>query len=210
MKINDLNPSLYGVFSLLSLYGGGGAEKPPGLTLALDFRYKTFSSMTYRFWVINILMSACGKQYFWPNDFQSSFQGKVPPSVRLKFSRGAGVVTPSKPPPPYEQLFPLPTPYFKKFLERSLNDPHPHFKHPPPHFKHLSLLPPTPSTTPPPPKNFDHTPIVHAGRHRSFSPCPVSRENCPWKLREVCIGHYYMTNSYRPGIKKFDWFKAGL
>ena len=21
---------------------------------------------------------------------------------------------------------------------------------------------------------------------------------------------YYMTNSYRPGIKKFDWFKAGL
>ena len=29
--------------------GGGGAEKRPGLTLALDFRYKTFSSMTYRF-----------------------------------------------------------------------------------------------------------------------------------------------------------------
>ena len=24
------------------------------------------------------------------------------------------------------------------------------------------------------------------------------------------IEHYYMTNSYRPGIKKFDWFKAGL
>ena len=22
--------------------------------------------------------------------------------------------------------------------------------------------------------------------------------------------NYYMTNSYRPGIKKFDWFKAGL
>ena len=22
--------------------------------------------------------------------------------------------------------------------------------------------------------------------------------------------HYYMTNSYRPGIKKFDWLKAGL
>ena len=22
--------------------------------------------------------------------------------------------------------------------------------------------------------------------------------------------HYYMTNSYRPGFKKFDWFKAGL
>ena len=65
-------------------------------------------------------------------------------------------MTPSKPPPPYEQLLPLPTPYFKMFLERSLNEPHP----PPPHFKHLSLLPPSPSTTPslpPPPKNFDHT-----------------------------------------------------
>ena len=21
---------------------------------------------------------------------------------------------------------------------------------------------------------------------------------------------YYMTNSYRPGLKKFDWFQAGL
>ena len=31
--------------------------------------------------------------------------------VRLKFSDGgAGLVTPSKPPPPYEQLLPLPTP----------------------------------------------------------------------------------------------------
>ena len=47
---------------------------------------------------------------------------------------GAEVVTPSKPPPLYEQLLPLPTPYFKMFLEISLNDP------PPPHFKHLSLL----------------------------------------------------------------------
>ena len=72
----------------------------------------------------------------------------------IKIFRGwAGVVTPSKPPPPYKQLLPLPTPYFKMFLERSLNDP------PPPHFKHLSLLPPSPSTTPPPPKNFDHTPF---------------------------------------------------
>ena len=26
----------------------------------------------------------------------------------------------------------------------------------------------------------------------------------------VCIFYYYMTNSYRPGLKKFDWFKAGL
>ena len=59
---------------------------------------------------------------------------------------GDRVMTPSKPPPPYEQLLPLPTPYFKMFLERSLNDP------PPPHFKHLSLLLPTPSTTPTPKK----------------------------------------------------------
>ena len=41
------------------------------------------------------------------------------------FRGGAGVVTPSKPPPPYEQLLPLPIPYFKMFLERSLNDPPP-------------------------------------------------------------------------------------
>ena len=26
----------------------------------------------------------------------------------------------------------------------------------------------------------------------------------------VSIEDYYMTNSYRPGIKKFDWLKAGL
>ena len=24
------------------------------------------------------------------------------------------------------------------------------------------------------------------------------------------VARYYMTNSYRPGIKNFDWFKAGL
>ena len=50
-----------------------------------------------------------------------------------------------KTPSPYEQLLPLPTPYFKMFLERSLNDPHP----PPSHFKHLSMLAPA-STTPSP------------------------------------------------------------
>ena len=35
---------------------------------------------------------------------------------------------------------------------------------------------------------------------------------CCWEKRR-CKGNincYYMTNSYRPGIKKFDWFKAGL
>ena len=73
-------------------------------------------------------------------------------SCMIKIFRGAGMVTPSKPPPPYEQLLPLPTPYFKMFLERSLNDT------PPPHFKHLSLLPPPHPPPLPPPKNFDHTP----------------------------------------------------
>ena len=30
---------------------------------------------------------------------------------------------------------------------------------------------------------------------------------------EICVACtilYYMTNSYRPGLKKFDWFKADL
>ena len=79
------------------------------------------------------------KRVPWVRDFEC---------VRLKFSgRGAGLVTPSKPPPSYEQLLPLPTPCFKMFLERSLNDLPP----PPPHFKHLSLLPPVPNHHPCPP-----------------------------------------------------------
>ena len=41
-----------------------------------------------------------------------------------------------KTPYPYEQLLPFPTPCFRMFLGRSLNDPSP------PHFKPLSLLPP--------------------------------------------------------------------
>ena len=72
----------------------------------------------------------------------------------IKIFRGAGVVTPSKPPPPYEQLLPLPTPYFKMFLERSLNDP------PTPHHPTSSIFhcyaPPHPPPLPPL-KNFDHT-----------------------------------------------------
>ena len=56
----------------------------------------------------------------------------------IKIFRGAGVVTPSNPLPPYEQFLPSLTPCFKTFLERSLNDPYP----PPPHFKHLSIIPP--------------------------------------------------------------------
>ena len=71
--------------------------------------------------------------------------------VRLKFVEGAGVMTSSLPSTPNEQFLPLPTPYYKMFLERFLNDPQP------PHFKPLLLLPPTPSTTPAPSKNFNRT-----------------------------------------------------
>ena len=51
--------------------------------------------------------------------------------VRLKFSGGKGddkfkTPLPPPPPPPYEQHLPLPTSCLKMFLERSLNDLHPH------------------------------------------------------------------------------------
>ena len=61
------------------------------------------------------------------------------------FSGGGSGGDTFKTPSPYEQLLPLPTPCFKMFLERSLNDP------PPPHFKHLSLLPPPHLPPIPPP-----------------------------------------------------------
>ena len=44
----------------------------------------------------------------------------------IKIFRGAGVVTPSKPPPPMNNFCLYPPPVLKMFLERSLNDPHPH------------------------------------------------------------------------------------
>ena len=71
----------------------------------------------------------------------------------IKIFRGAGVVTPSKPPPPSTNNFCLyPPPVLRCFWKDPLMTPTP-----PPHFKHVSLQPPTPSTTPSPPKNFDHT-----------------------------------------------------
>ena len=78
----------------------------------------------------------------------------------IKIFRGGGRGGDTfKTPSPCEQLLPLPTPCFKMFLERSLNDPHP----PPPHFKHPSLLPPPHPPPLPPSKNFDHTQggIIH-------------------------------------------------
>ena len=51
------------------------------------------------------------------------------------FFKGAGVVTLSLPPSPYEQFLPLPTPYFKICLERFFNDPPT-----PPHYPTSSLF----------------------------------------------------------------------
>ena len=62
-------------------------------------------------------------------------------SVRLKFSGGAGVVTPSKPLPPTNNFCLYPSPVLRWFWR----DP---AMTPPPHFNHLSLLPPCPFTTP--------------------------------------------------------------
>ena len=72
----------------------------------------------------------------------------------INIFRGAGVVTPSKPPPPYEQILPLPNPCFKMFLERSLTPTTP--------IQLSFTATPSPSTTPSPPKNFDHTPARHS------------------------------------------------
>ena len=67
---------------------------------------------------------------------------------------GAGVVTPSKPPPPMNNFCLYPPPVLRCFRKDSLMTPQPHFQH-------LSLLPlnkfTTPSPQPPPHKNFDHT-----------------------------------------------------
>ena len=68
----------------------------------------------------------------------------------IKIFRAAGVVTPSKSPPLYEQLLPLPTPCFKMFLERSLYDP------PTTPLQASFTTTPSPSTTSPP-KNL----IIH-------------------------------------------------
>ena len=59
-----------------------------------------------------------------------------------------------KTPSPYEQLLPLPTPCFKIFLERSLNDPLP----PTIPLQASFTATPLPIHHPFPPKNFDHTP----------------------------------------------------
>ena len=49
--------------------------------------------------------------------------------------------------------------------------------------------------------------VVHSREH------PSSLANkCFLSVYYVSVNSscYYMTTSYRPGVKKFDWFKAGL
>ena len=74
----------------------------------------------------------------------------------IKVFRGAGVVTPSKPPPPTNNFCLYPPPILRCFWKDPLMTPH----HPPPHLKHLSLLPPPHPPPLPPPKNFNHTPVA--------------------------------------------------
>ena len=64
------------------------------------------------------------------------------------------MVTPSNPPPPYEQLLPLPTPCFKMFWKDPLMTPTPTT----PLQASFTATPPYPPPLPPTPKNFDHTP----------------------------------------------------
>ena len=83
----------------------------------------------------------------------------------IKIFRGGGRGGDTfKTPSPYEQLLPLPTPCFKMFLERSLNDPHPHY-----HTSSIFHCYPLPIHHPFPRKNFDHTP--------SLSLCPQFETN---------------------------------
>ena len=94
----------------------------------------------------------------------------------IKISWGAGVVTPSNSPPPYEHLLPLPTPVLRCFWKDPLMTPH-----------HLTssichcYSPPHPPPIPPPSENFNHTPI---GRPIFISKPSLSHE------RTVNIGHY--------------------
>ena len=117
----------------------------------------------------------------------------------IKIFWGAGVVTPSKPPPPYEQLLPLPTPYFKMFLERSLNDPPPHTTPLQPPF----AATPLPIHHPFPPKNFDCTPGVFSnlkiGTNGNHPKLEETRRNEPkpvlptLKPAETSLSHSQMT-----------------
>ena len=131
----------------------------------------------------------------------------------IKISR-AGVVTHSKPPPPYEQLLPLPTPCFKMFLERSLNDPlTPH--HPTSYIHHC--YPPSPSTTPlhtsitvpPLPIHHPFPPlkilIIHWGAQSTPRP-PAAGNNDRWSLH---IPHVIYKQQTQGKTYRFGWENSG-
>ena len=102
----------------------------------------------------------------WKNETKRTFSTKLLEpvegegqleSVWLKFSGGGKGGDTFKTPSPLRTTFAFTHPCFKMFSERSLNDPPP----PLPQLKHLSLLPFSPPTTPPWPKNFNHTLKYH-------------------------------------------------
>ena len=75
------------------------------------------------------------------------------PSVWLKFyGWGQGWWHLQNPHPPPNNICLYPPLVSRYFWKDPLMTPTP-----PPHFKHLSLLPPSPSTIPPPPKNWSYT-----------------------------------------------------
>ena len=86
------------------------------------------------------------------NYLQLAYQLATRKCMIKVFGEGGRGTDTFKPPPLCEQLLPLPTPCFKMFLERSLNDT----QHPTSSILHCY---PLPIHHPfPPPKNFDHTP----------------------------------------------------
>ena len=71
--------------------------------------------------------SAHFQQKFWNRLKAKEFGGtslSVVGKCMIQIFRGAGLVTPSKPPPPTNNFCLHPPPAVKMFLERSLNDPH--------------------------------------------------------------------------------------
>ena len=85
-------------------------------------------------------------------------------------------------PLPLWTTFAFTHPCFKMFLERSLNDP------PPPHFKHLSLLPPSPSTTPSPLTIL----IIH---HMLITNCSLNLSEY-FPGMKFCFWHFSFSSRY--------------
>ena len=104
----------------------------------------------------------------------------------------AGVMTPSKLPPPYEKILPLPTPYFKMFLERSLNDPYHSISS-------IFYCYPSPSTNPFPPKNFDHTPygMISSEKSRMHKVIAFGNNRLPREAKIIFYAPYINIKSHK-------------